>query len=142
MRRDPVASYLSTRGAVHLMNRAVRAPNREIPPVPQASWRRNHDMAQNSRPKSAPLRWTCPVSISMKALGRSRLSKKFASFQSGGISRLPYERSVAFLSPKRRTPWKSRLCFSKGTCVQLLRINSTVHWRKQTTNHSRPKAHL
>jgi len=46
MRRDPAASQQSTRGAVHLMNQEVRAPKGEVSPVPQASWRRNHDMAQ------------------------------------------------------------------------------------------------
>jgi len=29
MRRDPAASHHSTRGAVHLMNREIRAPNGE-----------------------------------------------------------------------------------------------------------------
>ena len=40
------ASHLLTRGTDHLMNREVRAPKGEILPVPQASWRRNHDTEQ------------------------------------------------------------------------------------------------
>jgi len=45
MRRNPAASQKLTRGAVHLMNREIRAPKRKISPFPQASWRRNHDIA-------------------------------------------------------------------------------------------------
>ena len=46
MRHGSAASHHLTRGAVQLMNREIRAPTGEILPVPQASWRRNHDTAQ------------------------------------------------------------------------------------------------
>ena len=46
MRHGSAANHHSTRGAVHLMNREVRAPKDKFPPVPQASWQRNHDMAR------------------------------------------------------------------------------------------------
>jgi len=96
MRRDPATSQKLTRGAVHLMNREIRAPKGEISPFPQASWRRNHDMAQVRAPKYAALRWTCPVSIIINAPRKSRLhfkrcvSPKSASPQTGQTSRLPH----------------------------------------------------
>jgi len=101
MRRDPAASQKLTRGAVHLMNREIRAPKGEISPFPQASWRRNHDMAQMRAPKIAALRWTCPVSIIINAPRKSRCVQKIAS---------AFKRCVPSSGPNiASTPWKSRL---------------------------------
>jgi len=46
MRHGSAASHHLTRGAIQLMNQEIRAPKGEILPVPQASWRRNHNTAQ------------------------------------------------------------------------------------------------
>ena len=78
MRRNPAANQKPTRGAVHLMNREIRAPKGEISPFPQASWRRHHDsvkFAPRKRTGHAP-------SASPRMLSEGRVpSKEFASDQ-------------------------------------------------------------
>jgi len=78
MRRNPAANQKPTRGAVHLMNRKIRAPKGEISPFPQASWRRHHDsvkFAPRKRTGHAP-------SASPRMLSEGRVpSKEFASDQ-------------------------------------------------------------
>jgi len=64
MRRNPSANQKPTRGAVHLMNREIRAPKGEISPFPQASWRRHHD---SEKVRAQKTHRTCPVSISKNA---------------------------------------------------------------------------
>ena len=100
MRRDSAASHHSTRGVVQLMNRKIRAPKGEILPVPQASWRRNHDTAQIRTQGMHLFDGQCPVSISINAFGRSRLSTKSAPNPAGPTLRLPHKRSGAFPLPK------------------------------------------
>jgi len=90
----------------------------------------------DSHPTAAPLRWTCPVITAINAFKKSRLSKKFASFQPGWTSRLLYGRSVAFFICQKTHPMKVaslkqyHLCFSKRTSVRppasVNQFNSTL----------------